>query len=87
MAVGHDFGLALIYGSVLGAWLFPLSFSALDLLIARTPASLIALALAAAAACLCIRRLCQIDHEEQLLYNLADHRDRAIGQGYGEPPG
>jgi hypothetical protein len=73
---GHDFGLALIYGPILGAWLFPVSYAAGR--IAKVehdyalPASVV---LAGLGAAIFAAWLVALDKHDSEMYNAAAKRD------------
>jgi hypothetical protein len=69
---GHDFALALIYGPLLGTWLFPILYSVLRLVgTVNEWAQLAAVGVAAIAALAFTRRLIAIDQHEDRLYRAA----------------
>ena len=73
---GHDFALALIYGPLLGVWLFPILYSVLRLVGTTNEwAQLAAVGVAAIAAVAFTRRLIAIDKRENRPYHAAATRD------------
>jgi hypothetical protein len=73
---GHDFGLALIYGPLLGAWLFPLGYAAARIMgVTHGSALAGAAALAAAGASLSVCWLVALDRQDRQLYHAAAQRD------------
>jgi hypothetical protein len=77
---GHDLGLALIYGPLLGAWLFPLAYAATRIMgVTHGSALAGAAVLAAAGASLFARWLVVLDRHDRDLYNAAAQRDKLPG--------
>jgi hypothetical protein len=73
---GHDLALALIYGPLLGAWFFPILYSALRLVqSANECAQLGSVGVAAIAALGFTSRLVVLDKREMHLYHRAAERD------------
>ena len=73
---GHDLALALIYGPLLGAWFFPILYSALRLAGTDGSAAQVASAvIAAIAAVWFTRRLVVLDRQEMARYHIAAERD------------
>jgi len=76
LRAGHDLSLALIYGPLLGAWLFPVLYSALRLGGGGIQiAQLIAAAIAAIASATFVCWLVLLDRRELELYHAAAKRD------------
>jgi len=74
---GHDLGLALIYGPLLGAWLFPLVYAATRFVgTAHESALAWAAVLAAVGAVLFVRWLVVLDGHDRDLYNAAAQTDK-----------
>ena len=74
---GHDLGLALIYGPLLGAWLFPLAYAATRIMsVAHGSALAGAAVLAAVGAALFTGWLVVLDRHDRDLYNAAARRDK-----------
>lgn len=73
---GHDLGLALIYGPVLGAWLFPISYAISRLLtVAPEKAIIIGVIAAGLASLLFVVNLVYMDNKDKKLYHAAAARD------------
>jgi len=73
---GRDFALALIYGPLLGAWVFPILYSVLRLVgTANEWAQLASVGAVAIATVAFTRRLIAIDKRENRLYHAAAKRD------------
>lgn len=76
---GHDLALALIYGPLLGGWLFPIAYSALRLAgIDNEGSQVAATAVAGLAAVGCTSWLVALDRQEMQLYRMAASRDRLV---------
>jgi hypothetical protein len=74
--VGHDLALSLIYGTVLGAWFFPISLSILRLIGLTNNFSFpIAAGVAILMACFFVKELVKQDREDQKRWNAAGERD------------
>jgi len=74
---GHDLGLALIYGPLLGAWLFPLAYAASRMVAtAHESALACAAALAALGAAVFTGWLVALDQHDRELYSAAAQRDK-----------
>jgi hypothetical protein len=74
---GHDLGLSLIYGSLLGAWLFPLAYAATQLILwARASSLASGVILAAVGAAGFTSWLVALDRRDRDLYNAAAKRDK-----------
>lgn len=74
---GHDLGLALIYGPLLGAWLFPLAYAATRIMgVAHGCALADAAVLAAVGAAVFGGWLIALDQHDRDLYNAAAQRDK-----------
>jgi hypothetical protein len=79
----HDVALALIYGSILGAWWFPIFYAAIGLLqgarsgstVVPPGASAMALVLSAALAVVFITALLMLDAQDRSAYGRANRRD------------
>jgi hypothetical protein len=79
---GHDLGLALIYGPLLGAWLFPLAYAAARLSSAGHESSLAGGAtLAVAAAAGFTGWLVALDRRDRNLYQAAANREASVDVG------
>lgn len=73
---GHDLGLSLIYGPLLGAWLFPSLYAAARLAeIKNECAQVGSVVLAAIAAAGCVSWLVALDIHDRQLYKTAGERD------------
>jgi hypothetical protein len=73
---GHDLALALIYGPLLGGWLFPIFYSALRLAgTGNECAQLASTGVAAIAALGCTSWLVALDRQEMQFYDEAAQRD------------
>ncbi|SRR6266566_3264787 len=74
---GHDLGLALIYGPLLGAWFFPLSYAVVRLAhVTQNWAEVGSVAFAALAGVTFTAWLVAIDAHEKGLYDAAARRDK-----------
>lgn len=84
--VGHDLGLALIYGPLLGAWVFPISYAVGRLvLIDHRDMQLVSGALAAVAAVVFAGWLVALDEQDRKLYGIAEQRDNACQDASSRP--
>lgn len=91
ITAAHDVGLALIYGPVMGAWLFPVSYSVSRLLsIAPSTAAIIGVSSAVLGSVLFAGNLVYLDGRDRDQYHKAAERDglveEAKGQGDGSRP-
>jgi hypothetical protein len=74
---GHDLGLALIYGPLLGAWLFPLVYAATRFMgKAHESALAWAAVVAPVGSVVFVRWLVALDRHDRDLYNAAAQRDK-----------
>ena len=74
--VGHDLGLSLIYGSLLGAWFFPFVYSGARIFNFESRVSMIvAASIALIGMVLFISKLLRLDAKDRTLYNKAADRD------------
>jgi len=79
---GHDMGLALIYGPVLGAWFFPIAYPLSRLAgLAPDKALIIGVSAAGLATALFAANLLYLDHKEKQLYHHAAERDHLEEKG------
>lgn len=78
LKAAHDTGLALIYGPVLGAWFFPLSYSLARLFdINPNLTMIIAVSATCLAAFICTLNLLLMDWRDKRLYDDAGRKDTA----------
>lgn len=76
ITAGHDVGLALIYGPVLGVWVFPICYSVSRLLsVAPDDAAVIGVSAAGLASLLFAINLIYLDGKDKKLYDAAAKRD------------
>lgn len=88
LTVGHDIGLALIYGPVLGAWLFPISYSISRLLsVAPDNAAIIGVSAAGLASLWFAANLIYLDNKDKKLYDKAAKRDARKNDAKGQTSG
>ncbi len=80
-SAGHDLGLALIYGPLLGGWFFPFFYAVARLAGATHRFSeIISLSLAGLAAAIFTACLVAIDAHDKVLYDAAAERDKKVAK-------